>query len=535
MKFGLVVPRSVSHVGQYYEFPLGLAYVSSVLKASGFDVICLNLNNVDEPVEVAVRKMIVQQGANVIGTGGLSDDYSKVKGIIDCAKKVDPKVITVLGGGVISSSPELVFEAVNPTFGVLFEGEATVVELASALEGGEEDFSNVRGLIWKKKSEIVRNQPREPVKDLDIIPFPDFEGFGADDFLNSQMTNDNHYFFHFDKPRVLPMISSRCCPFDCSFCFHPLGKTYRQRSLENFFAEVEHLVKRFNINMIMVYDELFSLHKERLLDFCDRIKKYNLKWATQLRAGPHIDDEVLNEMKDAGCCVLAYGLESASDKVLKSMGKHVTIKQIEKTLELTWKHEIGIQGNFIFGDSGETAETATETQGWWKQHQKYQIALTPIYVYRGTKLHDIAVKRGMIKDDRVDLSNRYPVVNLTEMRDAEYSALLKRLVVLNIENLERYKGEIISCRRMNKDKRKGTIYSLEVRCPHCSAINHFTQFNFDPTRDRESEGCRIACRSCNRRFNVFIPTFSYRLLHLLPPYWRNRAASLKRKYLSFLP
>lgn len=534
LRLGLVVPRSVRRRGQYYEFPLGLAYISAVLKASGFNVFCLNLNHVDEPVESAIRNMIIQRDIDVVGTGGLSDDYSKVRGILDCAKRADPDVVTILGGGVISSGPRLVFEAINPAFGVLFEGEATIVELVTALERGIEDFSDIKGLIWRKKSKTVLNSPREPIRDLDSIPFPDYEGFGVDEFLSSQMTNDNHYFFQFDRPRVLPMISSRCCPFDCSFCFHPLGRTYRQRSLENFFEEVEHLIDKFRINMVVVYDELFSMHRQRMMDFCDKMKQYRLRWATQLRVGDHIDEEVLMKMKESGCCVLAYGLESASNRVLKSMGKHISVRQMERTLELTWNHKIGIQGNFIFGDSEESLDTANETLRWWSQHQNYQITLTPIFVYPGTKLYDIALKRKMITDEHSYLTKRYPIVNVTRLSETEYQRLLKRLVALNVENREKYKAQILYHGKIRKDKRKGTIYKLSVRCPHCASVNSYSEFNFDPTRDSESEGCRTACRHCNRRFNIFIPTLSYRLLRLLPPHARDTAASLKKRFISFV-
>lgn len=503
MKFLLVVPRYTLRFGQYYEFPLGLAYVSSSLKHAGFDVACVNLNHERE----AFSSVLARVKPDVVATGGLSTCFHALSEIVSAARQFG--CLTVLGGGIVSCSSELAFNLFRPEVGVLFEGEETMVELAYALENGESDLSKVKGIMFRKDGRPFKTDKRMPIKNLDTIAFPDFKGFDADQYLDGQMTSDSHFFYHFDRPRALPMITSCSCPFSCTFCAHPIGESYRQRGLDNIFSEIDWLVERFKVNMVLFYDELFAVDRGRIESFCCRIKSYGLKWICQMRVS-HVDGDLLRIMKDAGCCTVGYGLESMSDTVLASMGKHVLASQVETGLALTRENGLGIQGNFIFGDSEETLETANETLDWWSHHQEYQIRLTPIYVYAGTELYKRAVEKGLIRDEAAHLMTKYPVVNVSKLDDVDFRNLLSRLKLLNMQNRQRFSGKVVFSWH-NSD-----IYRLTVECPHCHARNVFDRFKVDLTMVNEAEGVESACRHCNQRFTVFAPTKTLKLLKLFP-------------------
>lgn len=530
LKYLIVAPKIVQRAGQYYEFPLGLAYISSALKNKGFDVSCLNLNHYDSAVKKLVTDTIKSKSIDVVLTGGLSVHYSQIEQVINDVRSNKPEVVTVLGGGILSSNPEPIFRALKPDYGILFEGEETVVSLAQHLEHGE-DVADVAGLVYWNRNQPFFTKQQKFIANLDSIAWPDYEGFEADKYLNWQMANDSHFLYSFDQPRMLPMISSRSCPFSCTFCYHPLGNKYRVRSLDDFFSELKHLQNRFKINIVAVYDELFAMDTKRLVDFCNRIRGTRLKWIAQIRVDARIDDGIMQLLKDSGCFVLGFGLESASNRILASMNKHTNVAQMESILAVTKQHKIGIQGNFIFGDVEETQETANETLAWWKQHQDYQIALTPIYPYSGTKLYQIAFERGLIKDAIAFQKTKYPIVNVSKLADTEYQALLKSLVTLNLENRRRFKARILSMKKVG-GSRKGTIYDISVECPSCGAVNHFTRFNYDPARELDSDGCQTACRTCNQRFTVFVPTLLSRVMSVLPFSLStfNKASAVKRKF-----
>jgi anaerobic magnesium-protoporphyrin IX monomethyl ester cyclase len=522
MKFLIIVPRVVARAGQYYEFPLGLAYISAALKHDGFNVSCLNLNHYD----VSPKKLIENSLKNddVAMTGGLSVHYNQIQQVLETAR---PFAKTVLGGGILSSNPKVVFDDLKPDYGVLFEGEQTTVELAKCLESGE-DVEKVQGIVHWKLDKPQSTLPRSPVVNIDAIPYADYGGLEASKFLDCQMTNDNHYFYLFDKPRVLPVISSRSCPYNCTFCFHPLGNKYRMRSLDNFFNEIDLLQRQFNINMIAVYDELFASNTERLKDFCARIKRTGLKWFAQVRVDIKLNDNLMRIMKDAGLVCLGFGLESACNRVLASMNKHVTATQMEHALELTRKHGIGIQGNFIFGDIEETAETARETLAWHEKHREYQIFLTPIYPYPGTQLYCTALQRGLIEDEAAFQKVDHPIVNLSKMNNQEYAELMRSLTFLNLITRRDYAAKILTLKKVERTI-KGTVYDVEAECPYCHSTSHYARFNVDPSRDLDVEGCQTACRNCNQRFTLYFPSITSKLTEHFSLMTQYRAAAAKRK------
>ncbi len=498
MRFLIVVPRYINSHGKYYEFPLGLAYISSSLKKNGREVECLNLNHHTEPVGEILRDEIMSKGIDVICTGGLSMHYEKVKDIINSARKIKPDIITILGGGIVSSDPPLVMEALRPQFSVIGEGEETIVELADAIAHSG-DLSSIKGIVYyDRHNELITPPPRQSIKDIDSIPYPDYEGFEIERYLDMQTPNDEYHLYPFDKPRMVPIIASRSCPYNCTFCYHPLGKKYRQRSLDALFAEIEYLTGKYDVNMISIIDELFSMEKERIQEFCLRIKRYNVKYLIQMRVDS-VDEATLFMLRDSGCFVISYGLESASDTVLKSMKKHITISQIEKALEATCKTGIGIQGNFIFGDRAETWDTANETLAWWSMHKKYLVNLTPIFVYPGTELYKHALSRRIISNPRRFLEEGCPQVNVTEMSDYDYGRLMGLIGKYTIENP--LPAKVISCMRIRTTPYKGDIYTVRVKCPHCFCEITYSNVHQDCTK-MFPLGCRMGCRVCNQRFDL---------------------------------
>lgn len=422
MNFLLVMPRKLSKGADTTSviFPLGIAYVSAALKEAGFKVYTLNLDFPEQEAYPALERAIQTHDIHVVCTGGLSLDYHKVQEVLLAAKSVRKDIITVVGGGMISSDPETAMGVLSCEIGVIGEGERTLCELADALEKGL-PLNGVQGLILRNAdASLLRTPPRKEIPDIDKIPFPDFDGFNYGEWVR-----------HCGNTGVL--LSDRSCPFRCTFCFHPTGEKYRQRSLDNIFAEIDMQIEKYGIQSLGMSSELFATSRERVLEFCDRIEKYGLNWSCCLRV-TNAEPELLHRMRQAGCTLICYGLESADDRVLASMQKGITVAQIQHALDLTIETGISTEAsNFIFGDINETRETVKNTMDfWWRYNQKTHINLSLIQIYPGTHLYHHACETGLIRDKEQFLKDGCPFINVSKLTDTEYHALKSSIAELRM-------------------------------------------------------------------------------------------------------
>ena len=473
--------------------PLGLPYISSAFKKKDYNVFNFNLNSFGNTIK-DLAKFISNNNIDVVCSGGLTAHYFSIKEIFTLAKEINSDIITILGGGILTSEPELMLKALNVDFGVVNEGEETIVDLAHTLENSK-NVQDVRGLVFLDQNKnFISTTPRNPIKNLSEINWPDFEGFGVKEYLDMQTPNCSHYLYPFDKPRILPMISSRSCPFSCTFCYHPLGKKYRERPLEDFFKELEYLVEAYQINMVELHDELFSVKKERMTEFCKKIKQYHIKWFAQFKVN-YVDEDTLKMVKDAGCYMIGYGLESMNLSVLKSMRKKTSKAKIERALSLTRKAMINIQGNFIFGDPAETEETAQETLDWWKIHREYQINMWMVIPYPGSQIYLDAIKKGIIKHKLKYIESGCPEVNLTAMSHKTFYDL--QTEVYSSSNHKVHIADPIYSKKMTTDHFNRKLYELKVRCPHCSSVMVYKNLIII-----DDIFFILGCRKCNQRFNV---------------------------------
>jgi len=185
----------------------------------------------------------------------------------------------VVGGGIISGDPMPAMIALKADIGVIGQGEITMHELATALDNNL-SYEEIPGLIFKSGVRYITTSPRQEVKNLDDLPFPDYDGFSFPEYMR-QINYDAAY-----------IIASRSCPLKCTFCFHPSGDKYRKRSLDNIFQEIDYLVDTYHPKALIVSDELFAPKRDRVIEFCKRIAKYKISWSVQLRVCD-VDEEML--------------------------------------------------------------------------------------------------------------------------------------------------------------------------------------------------------------------------------------------------
>jgi anaerobic magnesium-protoporphyrin IX monomethyl ester cyclase len=496
--------------GDYnYNIPVGLAYISAFLKQNGHEVQCLNLNHYDGIVEELIKDRMSKERYDFVITGGISPFYPDIKNCVDSVRRCSPNTHIILGGGLISSQPEIMFNLLQPDYGVIGEGELTIKELFECLENNG-DINTVNGIIFRNtEGKIVSTKPRDPINNLDLLPWPDYQELGFDDYLDHMLPSDLHFYSIFDKPRAYPIIASRSCPFSCTFCFHPLGKKYRKRSVENVMDELEYALKKYNINIIIFYDELFANDTPRIGEFCRRLTEllktipWEVKWICQMRVDA-LDEEMIITMKNAGCFCLSLGLESYSATVLKSMNKIITPKQIDDALLLCSNHNMGFTGNFIFGDPAETTETYRETIAYWKENTaiiKNQVILGFITIYQGSPLYKRAVEKGIIKDEFAFIEERVSknqIDNFTDkMTDNEFKKMMRDIAEANLIT-PLYSVPLL------ETKIKG-ISEIHVKCPHCKSVSGYRNINLPPLLGFQSSDRRLItliCRNCNARIRL---------------------------------
>ena len=332
-KVGYTYDPESSEKVETYLLPLGLAYISAYLKAAGKDVTVINLNNRQGRIEDIIRTEMTIRKYDIVFAGGLSLFYPHLRDLTKHIRKHSPQTTIVIGGGIISAQPEIMFKLIEPDYGIIGEGEQTCLELVNALEI-RSDVGAVDGLVfygWDDKGKMIPilTNPRKPIMDLDAMPFPDYESFGYEEYLENVKPSDYIVYDVVDEPRYYPVVASRSCPYNCTFCFHPLGQKYRQRSIDNIMAEIKANVEKYRINIVFPIDELFSNDRDRMVDFCQKFKAYSdtLPYKLWFSCNNRVDtttEEMLEIMKASGACVLSFGLESYSPTVLKSMKKHTT-------------------------------------------------------------------------------------------------------------------------------------------------------------------------------------------------------------------
>lgn len=289
--------------------PLGILYLAGYLKKNskheifGLDAQVEGLDYSDKFIN-----KISEINPDVVGitamTFTLPDVLRTVKIIKNAEEKLNKKVIVVLGGPHIHLFPIESISLANIDFVIKGEGEKPFFHLLEALEGRFQ-LSGVSGLVYKKGGEIVNNPIEGLIDNLDEIPFPDRKLLPIEKY-NSILSGGRV---------VTTMFTSRGCPFRCSFCDRPhLGKKFRARGAKNVVDEMEECLK-LGIEEILIYDDTFTVNKQRVIDICREIINRNLKFVWDIRARVDtVDEEILKALKKAGCQRIHFGVEAGTEK-----------------------------------------------------------------------------------------------------------------------------------------------------------------------------------------------------------------------------
>lgn len=436
-----IIPRYRTYgMEGHYVMPMGILYVSAYVKRSDIaNVYTLNLNHESGEEYDILQSYITKNNIDFVGLGGLSGEYSDIFRVVSYVRKIDPNVIIQVGGGIMTADPMVTMQAMpDVDFGIIGEGEQTSVELIDAI-ARKIDVTSVNGIIYRDENGLRITNRRAEIDDLDTLPLPDYEGFNYAEYLrlNPDLSDEGK------KYSQVSVIGGRSCKYNCTFCFHPSGSKYRQRSLDSIFSEIDYLIKNYDISYIALREELFATDNERVRQFCERVRVYDFDWSIQLRIDS-INQELVDLLKNTRCRYLFVGVESADDRVLKSMRKGITLTQIEHALDMLRDAGLNSRSGVIFGDTVETFETAMFTLDWFKKnYTKYRMFVDMIIAFPGSVLYRRACDSGVIPNPVEFLKDGCPIVNVSQMNDTEFATLVTTIEKMNYRkyNVKYYKKQ----------------------------------------------------------------------------------------------
>lgn len=350
MRVALIVPTyEYGNPGYTYlapcDFPTGLAFLAGALKRTGHEVIGVNVNN--QPPEKPKRQalfdrltaMLTENRPQLIGIGGLCADYAFIRDALLTLRTLAPDIPVVLGGGIVTHDAEFIFSTLHPDYCVVGEGEEALIQLVTHLETGIPAIEAIPNIGYWKDGAPQFTKESFVYPALDQRAWPDYEPFDIEQMIAcSTHGARNHYRYTRENPRIMPFIAARNCPFKCTFCVHQGGAKYNSRPMADIFAELEHLYAKYQFNILIILDELFSIDKDRLREFCAGIlerKKtlgWDFDWMFQTHASAALTLEDMRLAKSAGCYYFSYGIESASPRVLASMRKKIRPEQIRDAI-----------------------------------------------------------------------------------------------------------------------------------------------------------------------------------------------------------
>lgn len=290
--------------------------------------------------------------------------------------------LIILGGPDVRHHKENYLGA-GADFCVLGEGEETLRELIVQLDAGINDFSGIQGIVYKgSKGEAVSKPERPFIKNIDDIPFPDFDKIPLCKYFNSWKAGHGY--------TSMTMSTMRGCPYFCKWCSKAVfGNSYRRRSPEKVVLELIRLVDLYHPDQFWFVDDVFTMSKSWLQEFLDHSRRHKLDFRYEcISRADRMDDETVKLLKDSGCSKVWIGGESGSQKVLDRMDRRVTAEQVRKMIILC--RNAGIEtGTFIMlGYPGETLEDIDETLKHLKTSNPDNYTLTLAYPIKGTEFYE---------------------------------------------------------------------------------------------------------------------------------------------------
>ncbi|MFH1645756.1 MAG: radical SAM protein [Candidatus Omnitrophota bacterium] len=372
-------------VGSSYKF--GLLDLASYLRSKGYSVKIINgfLQDIKRYL-----KLIIKYNKNcVIGFTATTDIYEISNDICDFLKK-DLKFQgpVIIGGFHATACKEVVLQEALYDLVVYGEGEETLLEILN-LWKADKPLNGIKGTVERRGTDIFINPARPLIENIDDIPVWDLN---ADDttnfrtFIRTSSVKNNHIF---------PLLMSRGCPFDCAFCASKVlwQRRLRFHSLDYIKTLIESVVSHQRVDGFTFHDDEFLCRKDMVIGLCDWLidsgLSKNIRWEAQARVSTVCKSpDLLKRIKEAGCVLLRFGIESGSERILKSLKNNtIRVEQAYKAIALCKEHGLESFGSFIIGSEDEDLNDICQTIDFIKDSNIDNAEVFTLVPYPGTDLY----------------------------------------------------------------------------------------------------------------------------------------------------
>jgi anaerobic magnesium-protoporphyrin IX monomethyl ester cyclase len=391
-KVALVNPPIIEGTFRHQLYlPIGLAYLAAVLRQNSIEAKIIDcqaqyINHQQLKTELTAFQ------PDIVGVTSIAPLMSSALMSAKAAKEALPGVKVIMGGPHATFMDEqIIAEQSSVDIIVRGEGEQTLLEIAQTL-GDQTKLHEIKGITFKENGKVLRAPNRPFIEDLDALPKPAYDLFDLDRYRL------------FGK-RLLPIITSRGCPFQCNFCVatRMFGKEYRMRSADSVLDEMEWLKNTHGAEAFTFYDDTLTFNKERLFKILDGMKtrSINLPWDCQTRVD-QVTPEVLARMHAAGCQQVFFGVESGCQKVLNAISKKTRVEQNEKAIKMAKEAGLFVTISLIIGYPGETQDTLKETLTFVQKTKPDDVYVCVATPFPGTELRNAVEKNGWKISDNWD-------------------------------------------------------------------------------------------------------------------------------------
>lgn len=344
----------------FYQTPYGLFSIGAQAMRAGHDVKVLNLSSYAWPeVERAIRLL----DAPLWGMSCWTANRRGVRMTAELVKRTHPGAHVVVGGPHATPLPREVLHYYSAVDTVCVgESDRTFLEIAEQVLYGQ-PVRGVAGTFYRDGERIVMGPERASVESLDEL-------------ASVQSYFDTHI-----------LMTSRGCPWNCTFCGAETswGRGFRANSVDYTLGAIQKLLPRLPVKMIQIKDDTFTTHKKRVLELCRGIRENKLDffWSCDTRVDL-LTDELLREMRLAGCQRLSLGVESGSQRILDAIDKKITTGEILESTALAKKYGIKVRYFMMLGNRGETRETFHETLDFLERARPHEYIFSCLSIYPGT-------------------------------------------------------------------------------------------------------------------------------------------------------
>ena len=425
MKILLIYHSGLPHRNDPYIslVPTGLSYLHACLKEAGHDSVLANFSA--WPTS-RINRELLKLKPDFIGISQWTHNRHISLELARLCRNTLPRSTIIMGGGHATFCYEDILTVDSPVDVVVIgEGESSLIELV-ARPPSESEWQSIEGLAFRSKKTIVVTPPRKNLKDLDILPLPAKHldsSIGLDIELQSEF-----------------IVTTRGCPSSCYFCSSPdfWGKGVRFRSPAMIVEEISFIRQKYGLIYFSIRDDTFTADRKRVLEFCRLLQKeeINILWNCQSRVNA-IDEELVIEMKRAGCECIQLGVESGSPRILQQLGKKITPAEIQLACAAIRGIGINLSVYLISDVPGETGDDVQQTIELVRHIHPDDGYVSPLAYYPGTKLYKDALAANDITAGIFD-DARQTALYVASRNGKTSARLLKELTNNQQEDPERF-------------------------------------------------------------------------------------------------